>query len=140
MWVRLEVTGHIRILAQSQNAVRALQASLWLFDPTSASQSLCGRKTLKLRETMISTSNCYGQNCKVRTSIAYCSLVHRLDLPGFAQPLFIPLQIPTQAEYRDVEPLNITAVGAERQTLDLMLCVYCCIEHCLCSNFHVESD
>ena len=52
--------------------------------------------------------------------------MHRLDLPGAAQPHLAPLQIPTQAEYRDVEPDDITTVGAERQTLDLMLCVYCC--------------
>lgn len=37
-----------------------------------------------------------------------------------------------------MEPDVVTTVGAERQTLDLMLCVYYCAEHCSCSNFHVE--
>lgn len=121
MWVRFEVMGHIRILARPHTVVRVLQASLWLLDPIFADESLHPGRMLNFPNMMFLTRHCYNRNCKVRMSIACRSLVHRLGLPRAAQPLFVPLQIPTQAEYRDVEPHDITAVGAERQTLHLIL-------------------
>ena len=45
MWVRLEVMGHIRILARPCTAVRALEAPLWLLNPISTNESLHVRKT-----------------------------------------------------------------------------------------------
>ena len=135
MWVRSEVMGHIRILARPHNAVRAaLQASWWLLDLIVADESP-RKESVQFSKMTISTSDCYSENRGVRMSIACCSLVHRLDLPGAAQPHLAPLQIPTQAEYRDVEPDDITTVGAERQALDLTLCVYYSNKHCSCSDF-----
>lgn len=81
MWVRLEVMGHIRILARPHNAVGALQASLWLLDLFSADESP-RRENVQLCRMKFSTSECYDQSCKARMSIACCSLVHRLDLLG----------------------------------------------------------
>lgn len=81
MWVRLEVMGHIRILARPHNAVGALQASLWLLDLISADESP-RRENVQLCRMKFSTSEVYDQSCKARMSIACCSLVNRLDLLG----------------------------------------------------------
>jgi len=82
MWVRLEVMGHIRILARPHNAVRAaLQASCWLLDLIAADESP-RKESVQFSKMTFSTSDCYSENRGVRMSIACCSLVHRLDLPG----------------------------------------------------------
>jgi hypothetical protein len=53
MWVRLEVMGHICVLARPHNTLRVLPVLLWLLDPISASERLHRSKMRKFLKLMI---------------------------------------------------------------------------------------